>query len=283
MQTCPKCHYTRTPQDDNFYSKDECPKCGVIYSKVLQKNQNSKKALDDKKIEELSKEKEIQPNPPPLPNKSPSPDEEEPPASLKVVHPAEAPEQGDQQSEEGVDNVSDSVSESSKGLRGGLVLPALGQTPKTEMSGPKGVGGWLLFFCVGLTILGPIIALGQMASGWEQTEPAFELFPTLKTAIYFENFGHSLILFYGFIIGCKIWGGDPAGKTLAKQYLRVRLFGFLGIEVITLLLFMPSLPSQMVSAAMPPFVGGVFREGVCFLVWWLYFKKSKRVKNTFVN
>ncbi len=60
MQTCLKCHYTRTPEDDNFYSKDECPKCGVIYSKVLQRNQNSKKTLYDKKIEEPSKEKENQ-------------------------------------------------------------------------------------------------------------------------------------------------------------------------------------------------------------------------------
>ena len=37
----------RTPEDDNFYSKDECPKCGMLYSKVLQRNQNSKVATSE--------------------------------------------------------------------------------------------------------------------------------------------------------------------------------------------------------------------------------------------
>lgn len=32
---CPKCGYQRQPNDDEYYSKLECPKCGLIYSKFV--------------------------------------------------------------------------------------------------------------------------------------------------------------------------------------------------------------------------------------------------------
>lgn len=34
IRICPKCEYERTEKDDEFYSSDECPKCGVIFSKA---------------------------------------------------------------------------------------------------------------------------------------------------------------------------------------------------------------------------------------------------------
>jgi len=33
MTVCPQCGYNRTKQDDNFVSKEECPKCGIFYNK----------------------------------------------------------------------------------------------------------------------------------------------------------------------------------------------------------------------------------------------------------
>lgn len=66
MQTCSQCHYTRTPQDDDICPKGECPKCGVIYAKVLQRNQNIRETLDENKIKDLSNEKETQSVPPNL-------------------------------------------------------------------------------------------------------------------------------------------------------------------------------------------------------------------------
>lgn len=157
--------------------------------------------------------------------------------------------------------------------------PTLPSQPGPNV-GPKGVGGWLMFFCVGLTILGPLFSLGQMASGWEEAKPAFDRLASLRTAIYWENFGTTLILIYGFVVGCIIWGGNESGKRLAKQYLLTRLFGFLGIELVTFLLML-GLPSQVVAAALGGIVGAVFREAIYFLFWWLYFKKSKRVRNTY--
>jgi len=160
------------------------------------------------------------------------------------------------------------------------IYQANNQTPSAPPSGPKGVGGWLVFFCAGLTILGPLVYLGQVTMNLEEAEPAFAQFPSLRNAVYFESLGLALILLYGFVVGCMIWGGNPDGKKLAKQYLLIRLFGFIVIEFIMLLL-VTSLPPLMVSAMFQGIVGAVFREGIVFLIWWLYFKKSKRIRNTY--
>lgn len=37
---CPKCGYQRKPEDDDFVSKEECPKCGVFYARV-EKNEDA--------------------------------------------------------------------------------------------------------------------------------------------------------------------------------------------------------------------------------------------------
>jgi hypothetical protein len=148
---------------------------------------------------------------------------------------------------------------------------------------PIGVGGWLLFFCVSLTIIGPLFSFGILMDSWETAKPAFAYIPSLKTITSFELLGSVVIIVYGFVIGCKIWAGNPKGKWLAKQYLKVRFFGFIGIEAIVLLMMYLN---KMPSSWMPGIIGGmigrvIFGEGFFFLVWWFYFKKSKRVKNTY--
>ena len=152
--------------------------------------------------------------------------------------------------------------------------------PPVVTTGPKGVGGWLVFFCVGLTILGPLFSLGQITMHWEQAQPAFAQLPNLKTAVMWENIGSVALLIYGFIAGCMIWGGNSSGRDIAKQYLLIRLFGFIGLEFVTVVI-MGDMPSQVVTSVIGAAVGAVFREIVYFLIWWFYFKKSKRVRNTY--
>ena len=151
---------------------------------------------------------------------------------------------------------------------------------EVKVNGPKGVGGWLVLFCVALTILGPLISIGQMMNSWEQAQPAFDRFPILRTAVIWENFGSVALLIYGFIVGCIIWSGSPNGRAVAKTYLLVRLFGSIGIGFITLVI-MGDMPSEMGAAVMGAAVGAGFRDVIYFLIWWFYFKKSKRVRNTY--
>lgn len=67
-------------------------------------------------------------------------------------------------------------------------------TISTPSDGPRGVGGWLTFFCAGLIICSPFYALGTMFAGWEEAQPAFDRFPTLKSAVIWETFWMSALV-----------------------------------------------------------------------------------------
>ena len=42
-----------------------------------------------------------------------------------------------------------------------MPAPAPISTPSAQAAGPVGVGGWLVFFCVGLTIISPLLSLSK--------------------------------------------------------------------------------------------------------------------------
>lgn len=48
---------------------------------------------------------------------------------------------------------------------------------------PIHVGGWLLFFCICLTIIGPFLFLIYTAYGWDKAEPLFTILPTFKSIL----------------------------------------------------------------------------------------------------
>lgn len=146
--------------------------------------------------------------------------------------------------------------------------------------GPKGVGGWLVIFCILLTIISPLIVVAQLVSTWIQSESAFVRFPTIKTIMLWESFGSIVLLVYGFIVGCIIWSGNLQGRSIARRFLLIRLFGFIGIELVGLVM-MRGLPGEVVSGGVGGVVGAVFKAVVSFLVWWFYFKISRRVRNTY--
>ena len=155
-------------------------------------------------------------------------------------------------------------------------------SPRVDAPRPNGVGGWLLFFCVSLTIVSPLYNLGQISMNWEQSQPAFAQFPSLKTAVMWENAGSVALVIYGFVVGCMIWGGNPKGPEIAKKFLLIRLFGFIGIEFIAVVL-MGDMPSEVVASVVSAAVSAVFANSIWFLIWWFYFKKSKRVRNTYAR
>jgi hypothetical protein len=146
--------------------------------------------------------------------------------------------------------------------------------------GPKGVGGWLIFFCVGITIIGPLFTIGQMAATWHDSQDSFYYYPNIKNAIIWENISSALLLSYGFVVGCRIWSGDQNGRSIANKYLADRLWGFIFIECVALLIVI-DLPSSVLSEAINGIYPVAIREVFFFLIWRSYFKNSKRVRNTY--
>ena len=162
--------------------------------------------------------------------------------------------------------------------------PPIPQTSESQVtrprSGPHGVAGWLAFFCFGLTVSGPFYTIFQMTKNWELAQPLFSRFPFLKSAVLWENIGTSALLVYGFVIGCMIWSGSPSGRRMAKQFLLVHLFASVCISMGSFL-FMGTVPKQIFDGIIASLIGVTIREGIFFAIWWTYFKKSKRVKNTY--
>ena len=56
LRVCPKCNYQRTPNDDKVVPENECPKCGVIYEKVVQKKETSTNRSNENDVESHSDE-----------------------------------------------------------------------------------------------------------------------------------------------------------------------------------------------------------------------------------
>lgn len=146
-------------------------------------------------------------------------------------------------------------------------------------SRPYGVGGWLVFFCLLITFLVPLFTLPTMFTTWERASPQFAAHPALKNAFIFANVTIVLLLIYGIIIGILINRGKKNGKKLAKQYLVVRLVTSIALPAIVLKMMaeVPGMPESPLNSLAPIAI----REFVFFLVWWLYFEKSKRIRNTY--
>lgn len=150
----------------------------------------------------------------------------------------------------------------------------------TVKAGPEGVGGWLLFYCITLTILGPLFTVANIISTWSQLGPAFEQYPRLAQVMLFENVGMTVIIVYGFVVGCIVWSGSLQGRRRVREFLIIRLVGFILVEAVAILMLI-GLPVEMVAGGVGGVVGAIIREVIYFLIWWFYFQKSVRVHNTY--
>jgi len=143
-----------------------------------------------------------------------------------------------------------------------------------------GVGGWLLFYCICLTILAPLLTLSNSLNAWNAAQAGFELLPLLKTISIIENVQNAFIVLYGMWVGIALWRAKPKAVAMVRTYLLVRLclFVLLALVIISM---SGSFPEHVSSSLKVLSVGTILRELVHFLVWWFYFKKSRRVQLTF--
>ena len=129
------------------------------------------------------------------------------------------------------------------------------------------VGGWLLFFCIITTLLGPAINLAQVAD-------------VAKTGTTLAAWTACFVLGFslqGVITGLKVWSVKPeAFKWLRAWFITLFVVGVLAsaAEIIQ------GAMAAHAGAPEPPTSHPVAAI-VYAAVWWSYFKRSKRVKATF--
>jgi hypothetical protein len=128
--------------------------------------------------------------------------------------------------------------------------------------GPSGVRGWLLFYCIFLTILGPLVAVMELPDD-----------RSLLTNYIFEHFS----MLYGMVVGGVLWMQRPIGLLLLRIYYMIA-----GVFVLLRILnaALAAMRTHQSIFLMPDFATVLQFTGFT-LVWIAYFRRSARVRNTY--
>jgi hypothetical protein len=142
------------------------------------------------------------------------------------------------------------------------------------------VGGWLLLFCLGLTIFSPLLTIFNLVTTYEQTYQFFDQYPGFQTIYYVDGFLSTILMLLSIRAGIALWGIKPGAVQTAKTYLLL----FLGYTVVAIFLpFMAGLPSSVNDAMIPEVVKGAIKSVVYVAIWYSYLNVSKRVHATYTT
>lgn len=155
---------------------------------------------------------------------------------------------------------------------------------KGEQPAPLiGVKGWLLFFCISLIFIDPIISLPLIILYLVNTNNPLNYYPLLHLILDIDLIVNVLILLLGIYVGITIWILRPNSIRYANLFLNA----YLGYTILSFLIFFTIVPSYDINynSATVGFFSDTFRGTIYsigyVIVWKLYLKKSERVKNTF--
>lgn len=149
------------------------------------------------------------------------------------------------------------------------------------MAEKRGIGGWLVLPAIGVT-LNPILLLVNLLSSFSTlTNPEHRLvaeeYPTVSTLTGFEIFGNIVFFIIAVVLLIQFFGKQASAPKTFIWFVSLKL----GLSIL-LLLISTSLWSVAPQLAVNYLVP-VFGYGVGAAIWIPYFRRSKRVKNTFVN
>jgi Protein of unknown function (DUF2569) len=159
-----------------------------------------------------------------------------------------------------------------------------GQVEKSSLTidqqrvGPVGVGGWLLVFCLTLTVFSPLMTIVNLHSAYQEFNPLFRQFPGLLIVTVLDFMLSMGLMCFSISAGVALWQMKPSAVRTTKRYLMTFL---LCTVIASILPFMAGLPSQVNEAMISEVIKNGFRVLVFFMVWYTYLNKSRRVKNTF--
>jgi hypothetical protein len=136
------------------------------------------------------------------------------------------------------------------------------EEPSVDFSGFNGVRGWLLFYCISITVIGPLFLLAEVAESKNVPSIAFGL-ALAVLSIY---------------TGVGLW----KRKTSALRWLKVYFLVNLALAALCLAASIILRKGYLErDLSINPLVDVSLRIVSSVIIWWAYFKKSKRVKATY--
>jgi Protein of unknown function (DUF2569) len=141
-----------------------------------------------------------------------------------------------------------------------------------------GVGGWLLFFCVSLTVLNPALTLFNVGSGVVQNATYFgRSFPLLALVVA-DSAVSLAIAALSIYAGVSLWRVRPGAVKAARVFLIVGVVYAIAAPFSPLLLGLSAQASKQVLSIAVQTSG----RGILYYVIWLnYLNVSKRVRATY--
>jgi len=149
----------------------------------------------------------------------------------------------------------------------------LDEQPKKRL---KGIGGWLLFFCLTLIIFNPLALLSNVM-GYGEVSKYFNQLPEVKTLVLVDLAISITLTIFSIITGILLLQLRQNAVKIAKILLLTLLLYVIIIYLLQYIL----LPSDITQVAVKHSIMYAVRNIVYFIIWYSYLNVSKRVKNTF--
>jgi hypothetical protein len=141
----------------------------------------------------------------------------------------------------------------------------------------SGVRGWLLFLCIVLTIVNPLVVLVETARVLQHFGGGYNMGTRQAVAIGVNVMAKLALAVFGFYAGSLLWAVRPGAVTAAKLYFATRLL-FAAVWPVTLLKLTGLHRGPLF---MKTWAGGVIGAFLLFVVCFFYLLKSRRVANTY--
>jgi uncharacterized protein DUF2569 len=142
----------------------------------------------------------------------------------------------------------------------------------------KGVGGWLLLLCLGLTVFTPLLTIGSLATTYRSSLEYFVQFPGLLVVTVIDTIFSLGLMAFGFYAGIGLWSIRPGAVKMARRFLLCTL-GYQAIAAI--LPFMAGLPPETTAEMTGQIARDVLRSVIYFAIWYSYLDRSRRVAATY--
>lgn len=152
--------------------------------------------------------------------------------------------------------------------------PASSSQPLPPLSGIQaGVKGWLLLFCISLTIITPLFSAAGISREWVDGQQYLDL-PGFREALFFEITVFSFFALYSVFTGVQLWQVKPNAVRNAKRFVLLQAV----VAVAVPLILAPMLGVSFIEVdGLRSTVHGL----IYMAIWYPYLLKSKRVKATY--
>lgn len=146
---------------------------------------------------------------------------------------------------------------------------------------PKGVGGWLTFLIVILTVLHPLINIVLLASEFGRVEQENPALLQISAFVQYKWFSWGLVLVCCVVsmsAGYRLWK-TRIWKSVKEAVISLWIIGPLATVVLVAYLYINF--GTALAGSFVDILGSLFRSLFFAGLWTAYLLRSKRVRNTY--